>query len=310
MKNIIILSYLFLFQVSCMSQNKPIVGTWSRGFQSKIETLTKIPDSLISKPFRSIESITFNKDATFLHKRSPPCGNDIFFNKKGTYIISNNELILKYNGGEFYKDFYKPCKIKCLTKKETITYIYNWLDDNSITIEDKKAALKEEERKNEAILKGLKVAERNGFIKGIVANESIAFPSYEITPAWLQQIIDQVNKYPESKKFNVATLRGKEYLSNYIFNESLPLITKSTSYSANHITLIDGKKLKEQIKFRIQNKNHKAFESSDKTKFKNIKLKNGFLSGRIKGVLVENFNEKNLAPIDIKFKIKLAAFKF
>lgn len=287
-----------------------LIGTWEKRYKSK----NKITLSKPKKPFRSIEAITLNTNGTFIHKRTPPCGNDVFFTKKGSYTVLKNELVLEYNGGEKLYDFYKPNSQKnSITKKETITYVFNRLDENTLTLENKTAVKKEEEQKNETIEKGLKASENFGFLKGTLGEDFMWFPAYQITDAWLKQVQDGIKNNPENKKYNVTIIKGIEYISYYIFDHNLPIAKQPTTYFSSALKLIEGKKLKKQIQFSIQNKlnnTYTIYQTCEKTKFKKVKFKDGFLTGKIAGELVETTqNSKVYIPVNIEFKIKPRAFK-
>jgi hypothetical protein len=65
-------------------------------------TMTENEAMLIRDTSKSMfgEYISFSRNQ-FSEKRSAKCGNDIIYNKTGTYFLSSKHFILNYTGGRF-----------------------------------------------------------------------------------------------------------------------------------------------------------------------------------------------------------------
>ena len=103
-----------------------------QGFSENKSYLIK--QTAIDPKRRFYNYIEFN-GSTFKDVRTASCGNDIFYEKTGTYSISNNRFTLNYTGGKFLDnvggdsmDVYVKGRVYYeLIQKGRDTVIVNWI---------------------------------------------------------------------------------------------------------------------------------------------------------------------------------------
>jgi hypothetical protein len=104
LKLICTLLFLGLFSISStkLVKSKLLAGkySWNFTFTENEAMLIKQKD-VAPVPSRKGEDYISFSGSKFKEVRNPGCGNDISFNKTGTYILNSKQMILYYTGGTF-----------------------------------------------------------------------------------------------------------------------------------------------------------------------------------------------------------------
>jgi hypothetical protein len=99
LKTILCLGCLFVISTSSTKKitTKTLKGNYNWQYTMTENEIMLTRDTSHSR-FGDLISFSGSK---FIEKRSGKCGNDIFYNKTGTYYMTSSKFILNYTGGTF-----------------------------------------------------------------------------------------------------------------------------------------------------------------------------------------------------------------